>query len=130
MCALSLHLLGKYSSLEMKDYGKEKKMVVVDPEKIEWEPVEQLKGAWDKVLSLDEETGAMAGLIKLDKSFHEPKHIHPSDYYAIVLEGKVVDEKENKIKRGMYIFIPAGVEHGVLDVPEGCVLFIQRNGPA
>lgn len=36
-----------------------KKMVIVDPEKIEWQRVEQLpKGAWAKLLRLDEETGA------------------------------------------------------------------------
>ena len=35
-----------------------KKMLVVDPEKIKWEPHEQfLKGAWAKVLRIDEETG-------------------------------------------------------------------------
>ena len=108
-----------------------KKMVVVDPEKIEWEPVEQLqKGAWAKLLSLDEETGAMALLGKFDKGFHEPKHKHPSDCDAIVLEGKLVDEKGNEIKRGMYFFAPAGVEHGPFDAPEGCVLFVYFNGPA
>jgi len=52
-----------------------KKMVVVDPKKIEWETFEQLpKGAWAKVLSLDEETGAMAGLARFDKGFHEAQH--------------------------------------------------------
>ena len=44
----------------------EKKMVVVDPEKIEWVDhygVEQLpKGLWGKLLNPDEETGAIAFL--------------------------------------------------------------------
>ena len=122
-----------------------KKMVVVDPEKIEWETVERalerlgrgreaarapevVKRAWVKVLSHDEETGAMAVLGKFDKGFHEPKHKHPSDVHFIVLEGKLV-EKGNEIKKGMYCFTPAGVEHGPEDAPEGCVLFVYINGP-
>jgi len=106
-----------------------KKMVVVDPEKIKWEPVEQFpKGAWAKVLRIDEETGARVLLAKFDKGFHAPKHTHPSDESGIVLEGKAVDEKGTEIKRGMYFFIPAGVEHGPIDAPDGCVLFIHSSG--
>ena len=62
-----------------------RKIVVADPEKIEWETVERalgrlagwreavarapevVKKAWLKVLSYDEETGAMAALGKLDR---------------------------------------------------------------
>ena len=110
-----------------------KKMVVVDPEKIEWEPVEHPKvpkGMWAKLLSHDEETGAMTLLAKFDKGFHEPRHTHPSDADVMVLEGKLVDGKVGEIKKGMYWFIPAGVEHGPEDAPEGCVLFIHFYGPA
>lgn len=106
-------------------------MVVVDPGKIGWERVEQLpEGAWAKLLSLDEETRAMTMLVKLDKGFHEPRHKHPSDADVTVLEGKLVDGKLGEIKKGMYWFIPAGVEHGPEDAPEGCVLFVHFCGPA
>jgi len=81
-------------------------------------------------LSHDEETGAVAVLGKFDKGFHESKHTHPSDCNVLVLEGKLVDGKVGEIKRGMYWFIPAGVEHGPEDAPEGCVLFVYLNGPA
>ena len=124
-----------------------KKMVIVDPEKIEWEIVEralerlgrggevarapeEVKKAWVKVLSHDEETGAIAGFAKFDKGHHESKHTHPSDNFFTVLEGKMVDEEGNKIKRGMYCFTPAGVAHGPYDAPEGCVLFFYLNGRA
>jgi len=123
------------------------KMVVVNPEKMEWETVEQalkrlgrggeatrapeaVKGAWVKVLSLDEETGAVALLAKFDKGFHESRHTHPSDNCFTVLEGKGVVLEGNELKRGMYVFTPAGVEHGPIDAPEGCVLFAYFNGPA
>lgn len=107
-----------------------KKMVIVDPEKVKWERVEQLpKGAFAKLLKLDEETGAATVLAKFEKGFHEPRHKHPSDTFAMVLEGKLVGGKEGEIKKGMYWFIPAGVEHGPADAPEGCVLLIHFYGP-
>jgi quercetin dioxygenase-like cupin family protein len=117
-----------------------KKMVVVDPEKIKWEPIERMlervgtrapetpKGVFVKVLRIDEVTGARVLLLKYPKGFHAPKHTHPSDESGIVLEGKAVDEKGIEIKRGMHFFIPAGVEHGPMDVPDGCVLFIHSSG--
>jgi len=102
--------------------------------KIAWQTIvggQQLpKGSWAKVLRIDEKTGAMTGLVKVDRGFHEPKHKHPSDEDRMVLEGKLVDEKGNEIKKGMYWFTPAGVEHGPVDAPEGCVLFVHFNGPA
>jgi quercetin dioxygenase-like cupin family protein len=124
-----------------------KRMVVVDSEKIEWETVEHalerlargdevtrapevVKRAWVKVLNYDEETGAVALLCKFDKGFHESKHAHASDNCFTVLEGKGVVLEGNEIKRGTYIFTPAGVEHGPLEAPEGCVLFAYFNGPA
>ena len=95
-------------------------MVVVDPEKIGWETVERamerlgrrevarapeaVKRAWVKVLSHDEETGAIALLGKFDKGFHEPKHTHTSDVHVIVPEGKLIEKKAGEIKKSMYWF--------------------------
>jgi len=122
-------------------------MVVADPERIEWEIVERalgrlagwreavarapevVKKAWLEVLSYDEETGAMAALGKLDRGVHESKHTHPSDCGFMILEGKLVDEKGNEIKKGMYVRVPAGVKEGPYDAPEGCILFVHSNGP-
>jgi len=101
-------------------------MVVVDPEKIEWQRVEQLpKGAWAKLLRLDEETGAVTVLSKFDKGFHEARHKHPCDCFITVLEGEGMVFDGKKVKKGMYFFTPAGVEHGPLNAPEGCVLLIH-----
>ena len=109
-----------------------KKMVVVDPEKIEWKPFEHPelpKGVLARIWTIDEETGAVALLAKFDKGFHEPKHTHPSDNFFTFLEGEGIVFEGNKVKKGMYFFTPAGVEHGPLDVPEGCILFAHFNGP-
>jgi quercetin dioxygenase-like cupin family protein len=108
-----------------------RKMVVVDPEKIEWEAVKELpEGAWIKVLSIDEETGAFSALFKFDKEFHEPRHIHPSDHDIVILAGKLVDAEGNEVKKGMFFFAPAGEEHGPFDAPEECVFYAYFNGPA
>lgn len=114
-------------------------MVIVDPEKISWEPIEQvveragarepvaLKGVWIKVLRIDKETGAKVMLLKYPKGFQVPRHTHPSDESGIVLEGKTINEKGTEIKKGMYFFIPAEVEHGPMNAPEGCVLLIHSS---
>ena len=64
-----------------------RKIVVIDPEEIEWEAVKELpEGAWIKKLSIDEETGAFSALFKFDKRFHEPRHNHPSDHDILILD--------------------------------------------
>jgi len=110
-----------------------KKLLIVDQKKIKWEPVEDAaNGVRVKLLWTDKKTGAVAALAKLPKGFHEARHKHPSDAHVLVLEGKLVDENGNEIKKGMYWFVPAGVEHGnpsIDHAPEGCVAFIYFNGP-
>ena len=108
-----------------------KNVEVIDPDRIEWNPIERFpKGAWIKTLRVDEKTGAMATMVRFDKGFREPKHKHPSSHHIIVLDGKLVDNKGNEIKKGMYLFAAAGEEHGPLDAPEDCVLFVYFDGPA
>ncbi len=107
-----------------------KKLVGVDPEKMEWGSLETLpKGAWVKILMRDEETGAMALIVKTEKNMEVGKHKHPSDCHVLVLEGKLVDEKVGEIKKGMYCFFPANVEHGSEELKAGTVLFSYANGP-
>jgi len=47
----------------------------------------------------------------------------------MVVGGKLVEEKVGRIEKGVYLFIPADVEPGPEDLPEGCVLFINFNIP-
>jgi len=112
-----------------------KKLVVVDPKKIKWEPAEEApKGVWTKLLWSDKKTGATATLTKFDKSLRgcEPEHKHPQDRHGLVLEGKMVYEigrSKKEIKRGMYAVLPAGVEHSVIYVRKGTVVFGYVGGP-
>jgi quercetin dioxygenase-like cupin family protein len=117
-----------------------REMVIVDPEKITWEPIEQVLGrvgaqesefmreAWIKVLRVEKETGARVMLLKYPKGFRAPRHTHPTDESGIVLEGKTINEKGTEITQGMYFFIPAGVEHGPMNAPDGCTILIHSGG--
>ena len=107
-----------------------KKIVVADPEKMEWESLEQApKGTLVKILMRDEETGVMTLIAKTEKSMKAAKHKHPSDCHVLVLEGKLIDEKMGEIKKGMYCFFPANVEHGPETTDEGTIFFLYANGP-
>jgi len=110
----------------------EEKILIVDPEKLEWQPIKQLPpGAWIKTLRVDKKTGASACLVKFDKGFREPRHAHPSGHDVIVLKGRLLDDEGREILReGMYFYAPARVEHGPVTAPEGCILFVYFDGPA
>ena len=104
-------------------------MVVADPELMDWQKLETLpKEVCVKILMHNKQTGAMALIGKIEKSMKVGKHKHPSDCHALVLEGKLVDEKAGEIKTGMYCFFPANVEHGPEEVEKGTVLFLYANG--
>lgn len=106
-----------------------KRMVVADPEKLDWKSLETLpKGALVKILMRDENTGAMALIAKTDKKIEADRHKHPSDCHALVLEGKLVDQKMGEIKKGMYCFFPANAEHGPEEIDAGTILFLYVNG--
>jgi mannose-6-phosphate isomerase-like protein (cupin superfamily) len=110
-----------------------KKMVVADSEKMPWKPFEHPKlpkGTLVKLLRTEDDTGGATLLFKVDKGFHEDKHKHPSDCDWMILEGKMIDKQGNENKRGTYVFVPAGVEHGPYSAPEGAILFLHFYGPA
>ena len=108
---------------------KSKDLVVADPEKMEWESLETLpKGVRAKILMRDEETGAMAVIVKTKRSMKVGKHKHPSDCHTLILEGKLVDGKVGEIKKGIYCFFPANVEHGPKEIEAGTILFLYANG--
>jgi quercetin dioxygenase-like cupin family protein len=73
-------------------------------------------------------TGSRSGRPFSANITHAFRHIHSSDESGIVLEGKIINEKETEIMEGMYLFISASVEHGPMNVPDGCVLLVHSSG--
>ena len=107
-----------------------KKLVIADPENILWQKLEGLpEGVLVKILMCNEKTGAMSLLAKTDKKMKRAKHKHPSDVHTFVLQGKVVDKKVGEIRKGMYCFFPANVEHGPEETEAGTILFLYASGP-
>lgn len=108
----------------------EKEILIAYPDKMEWASLEQApKGNWVKILMHNKKIGAMALVAKTEENMKAPKHKHPSDCHVLVLKGKLVDGKVGEIKKGMYCFFPADVEHGSEECPAGSVLFLYANGP-
>lgn len=68
-------------------------------------------------------------IVKFDKGFREPAHTHTSNLHMLFLRERLVDTMENEMRWGMYVFVPAGVEHDTFDIPEGCIFFAYFDGP-
>jgi len=107
--------------------------VIVDQEAMEWSAMTEgpSPGIVAKVFSVDEETGALAGIAKLPAGSYEPRHGHPCSCDILILEGKMINtETGQKMSKGMYWHIPEGELHGPLRVSEDedCIIFIVIDG--
>jgi len=108
--------------------------VVIEPGTMEWSPgPEDLPpGAMLKVLSADEETGAVAAFVKLPAGYVEPKHGHPCGHDVLIVQGKLVNlETGQETSKGMFFYAPKGDIHGPFQVPkdEDCIFFVVTDGP-
>jgi quercetin dioxygenase-like cupin family protein len=120
--------------LKRKEVKKMRSTVIIDPETMEWSSgSEDLPpGAMLKVVSSDEETGAVAAIVKFPAGYVEPKHGHPCGHDILIIQGKLVNpESGQEISKGMYFYAPKGDIHGPLQVPkeEDCIFFVVTDGP-
>jgi len=85
-------------------------------------------GANFKVLSLDTDNGACTLKVRLDGGFKRKPGISYSDQEIFVLEGGMTIDGQY-VCEGHYIFLPAGMAMGAIDVPQGCeALFMFNDG--
>lgn len=108
--------------------------VVIDPKSMDWAPgpPDLPPGAELKVLSADEDTGAVAALVKFPAGYLEPKHGHPCAHDILIMKGSLVDTETGKAtSKGMFFYAPAGDIHGPFQVPEDkdCIFFVVTDGP-
>jgi anti-sigma factor ChrR (cupin superfamily) len=108
--------------------------VVVDPETMDWAPgpPDLPYGAALKVLSADEQTGAVAALVKFPAGYYEPKHGHPCGHDIYIVQGALVDAETGKAtSKGMFFYAPEGDIHGPFQVPEDedCIFLCVTDGP-
>ena len=108
--------------------------VIIDPETMEWSEIQDgpSSGIMAKILSMDKETEAGAGIAKLPAGSFEPKHSHTCSCDTLILQGKMINtETGQEISKGMYWHIPKGEPHGPLRIAEeeDCIIFIMLDGP-
>jgi quercetin dioxygenase-like cupin family protein len=108
--------------------------VFLNPETIEWSagPEELPPGVMLKVLSADQESGAVAAIVKFPAGYFEPKHGHPCGHDILILQGKLINlETKQELTKGMYFYAPKGDLHGPFQVPkeEDCIFFVVTDGP-
>jgi hypothetical protein len=95
----------------------------LDVELIDWKPIVGETGVWEKLLSLDEETGSHTRLLKIDPG-HESSKVLVHDFWeeTWTIKGYLIDLGLNKVfKEGTYSCVPPGKKHGPYRSPEGYV---------
>lgn len=95
----------------------------LDVELIDWKLIAGENGVWEKILSMDEETGAHTRLLKIDPGY-ESEEILVHDFWeeTWTVKGSLIDLGLNKVfKKETYSCVPPGKKHGPCRSPEGYV---------
>ena len=101
---------------------------------IEWQPIGVTgysSGCYEKILSLDEETGSLTRMLKIEpgaKISGSLKHDFWEEVY--IIEGELIDVgKQQVYKEGFYACRPPGMIHGPFETPSGCICLEFRYFP-
>lgn len=105
-----------------------------DNASIEWKPVETpgySSGCYEKILSLDEETGSLTRMIKIEPGARISgtlKHDFWEEVY--IIQGELIDTgKKQVFREGYYACRPPGMIHGPFETPSGCICIEFRYFP-
>lgn len=106
-----------------------KEMEFFDVDKIEWKPIKNAPGTWERILSADRESGSYTRMLKFDpgtETYETLTHDFWEEVY--IIKGGLIDKgKGNQIYReGMYACRPPGMPHGPYAAPIGCVTIEMR----
>lgn len=72
--------------------------------------------------------GVVASLIRMRPGSSIPAHEHPEPEECICLEGEVW-LGSTRVCTGDFHYAPAGVPHGVVHSPAGCLLYVRTSDP-
>lgn len=92
-------------------------------EEVEWEF--SAPGVSKKLLRYDEQTGALALLLKFEAGANYPLHNHPGDEEIYALEGDLRVGR-HELKPGDYLYTPPEGKHAVSS-KNGCLVFIRLS---
>ncbi len=106
----------------------ERKEIVVDPEKMEWESI-TLPGIKIKYLHKDVRTGGSMALLKFDEGSGIPEpHLHASNQFMYVVKGKF-SYPGVEVKEGMLYINPKDNIHGPSKALEDSLVLEIYDGP-
>jgi len=101
------------------------------PDHIPWDPVADVPGTEQKILSRDPETGDHTRLLRFlpgADSIRQGVVRHPFWEEVWILEGGLHDLTLDKLfTAGMYACRPPGMPHGPWRAPDGCITFEIRT---
>lgn len=85
-------------------------------------------GTYQKILSMDPETGNYTRLLKVEPGVETTEVLSHDVWEEIyVLEGTYTDKGKNiTLRPGMYGCRPPGMKHGPYSFPEGCLCLEMR----
>jgi len=97
-----------------------------DIEKMPWQPVKGVPGLYEKILSMDPETGSHTRLLKADSGFERNERLtHDFWEETYLLEGSCWHGDKLQ-KPGAYYCRPPGTEHGPFRTDEGYIILENR----
>lgn len=101
-----------------------------DPKDLPWEPIPQVPGLSQKILSKDEAAGDYTRLLRFAPGCDTtPMGTQIHDFWEEVwiIEGGIFDIPLGKMfTAGQYACRPPGMRHGPWRAPEGCMTFEIR----
>jgi len=105
-----------------------------DTERIPWEPHvvggKRMDPLLQKVLSYDEETGAVTLMIKYLKGFPHPFLTYHTVTEELYIVQRRITTQGNEYGKGYYAFRPPGMVHGEMEVLEDdTILLMMLSGP-
>ncbi len=88
---------------------------------VEWHPVKDMPGGWERILSYDPDTGSYTRVLRLEKGF-EGKETLRHDFWeeVYITSGSITDLRTGQTyTAAMYACRPPGMIHGPYSSREG-----------
>jgi ChrR-like protein with cupin domain len=98
---------------------------------IDWQPIADAPGTWERILSSDPVTGSYTRMLRFEPNA-TTKVILSHDFWeeVYIVSGSLRDlGKEKLFRQGMYACRPPGMKHGPYFSPDGCITVEMRYFP-
>ncbi len=102
-----------------------------DVDQIEWQPIAESPGTWERILSKDPNTQSYTRMLRFNpKATTKDTLSHDFWEEVYIVSGSLKDLGKDKLfTKGMYACRPPGMKHGPYHSPDGCVTVEMRYYP-